>query len=64
MSEILQAEDQAKRLPHVFNVSMTHKCHILIEHVPQVVETGKGLQEGSEEVVEATHSKFEKGQIC
>ena len=40
---------------------MTPKYHILVEHVPQVVEkTGKGLQEGSEEVVEATHSKFDK----
>ena len=31
------------------------------QHVPQILEeTGKGLGEGSEEVVEATHSKFEK----
>ena len=29
--------------------------------MPQILEeTGKGLGEGSEEVVEATHSKFEK----
>ena len=34
---------------------------ILTQHVPQILEeTGKGLGEGSEEVVEATHSKFEK----
>ena len=44
-----------------YQVSITPKCHILTQHVPQILEeTGKGLGEGSEEVVEATHSKFEK----
>ena len=38
---------------------------ILTQHVPQILEeTGKGLGEGSEEVVEATHSKFDKIWAC
>ena len=54
-------EENAKKLLEEFKVSMTPKYHILIDHVPQVVEkTGRGLQEGSEEVVEATHSKFDR----
>ena len=34
---------------------------VIIEHVPQAIErTGKGLLGNSEQVVEATHAKFEK----
>ena len=52
---------QAKNLLQTFKVSITPKCHILLEHVPQVLEkTGKGLFEGTEEVVEATHGKFDR----
>ena len=41
-----------------FDVNFSTKAHILITHVPQVIErTGKGLFFQSEEVVEATHSK-------
>ena len=37
-----------------------NKAHVIITHVPQVIaRTGKGLFYQSEEVVEATHSKFE-----
>ena len=33
---------------------------MIIEHVPQAIErTGKGLLGNSEQVVEATHAKFE-----
>ena len=43
-----------------FDVNFSTKAHILIEHVPQVIQrTGKGLFFQSEEVVEATHSKFD-----
>ena len=43
-----------------FDVNFRTKAHILITHVPQVIErTGKGLFFPSEEVVEATHSKFD-----
>ena len=54
-------EEQARNLLLKFKISITPKCHILTEHVPQVIEnTGKGLFEGSEEVVEASHAKFER----
>ena len=44
----------------VFKNPRSFKAHILIEHVPQVIQmTGKGLFFQSEEVVEATHSKFD-----
>ena len=34
---------------------------MIIDHVPQAIErTGKGLLGNSEQVVEATHAKFEK----
>ena len=43
-----------------FDIAFTNKAHIIITHVPQVIaRTGKGLFYQSEEVVEATHSKFE-----
>ena len=44
-----------------FDMNFTHKAHILISHVPQVIQrTGKGLFYQSEEVVEAAHAKFDK----
>ena len=43
-----------------FDIAFTNKAHVIITHVPQVIaRTGKGLFYQSEEVVEATHSKFE-----
>ena len=43
-----------------FDINFSTKAHILIEHVPQVIQmTGKGLFFQSEEVVEAAHSKFD-----
>ena len=43
-----------------FNINFSTKANIFITHVPQVIErTGKGLFFQSEEVVEATHSKFD-----
>ena len=40
-------------------VFFTNKCHVIIEHIPQVIErTGKGLFFSTEQVVEATHQKF------
>ena len=40
-------------------VFFTNKCHVIIEHIPQVIErTGKGLFFSSEQVVEASHQKF------
>ena len=42
------------------DIPFTNKAHIIISHVPQVIaRTGRGLFFQSEEVVEATHSKFE-----
>ena len=44
-----------------FDTNFTKKAHILISHVPQVIQrTGKGLFCQSEEVVEAAHAKFDK----
>ena len=38
-----------------------NKVHVIIDHVPQAIErTRKGLLGNSEQVVEATHAKFEK----
>ena len=45
-----------------FDIAFTNKAHVIITHVPQVIaRTGKGLFYQSEEVVEASHSKFETG---
>ena len=42
-----------------YKVSITNKCHIAITHVQQTIQrTGKALGEFSEQVVEATHQKF------
>ena len=44
-----------------FDMNLTNKVHVLISHVPQVIQrTGKGLFYQSEEVVEAAHAKFDK----
>ena len=38
----------------------TNKLHVIIEHVPQAIERpGSGLLGNSEQVVEATHAKFD-----
>ena len=43
-----------------FDIPYINKAHIIITHVPQVLQrTGSGLFFQSEEVVEATHSKFD-----
>ena len=44
-----------------FDISFSNKCHVIIEHIPQVIQrTGKSLYLSSEQVVEATHAKFDK----
>ena len=44
-----------------FDIPFSNKCHIIIEHIPQVIErTGKSLFLSSEQVVEACHAKFDK----
>ncbi len=41
-----------------FDISFTNKCHVIIDHIPQVItRTGKSLYLSSEQV-EATHAKF------
>ena len=43
------------------DIWFTNKVHVIIDHVPQAIErTGKGLLGNSEQVVEATHAKFEQ----
>ena len=43
-----------------FEIPFSNKCHVLIEHVPQVIQrTGKSLYLSSEQVVEGSHAKFE-----
>ena len=45
----------------LFDIWFSNKVHILIEHLPQVIErTGKSLYFSSEQVVEAAHAKFDK----
>ena len=45
---------------YLFDIHFTNKAHIIISHAPQVIErTGRGLYYQSEEVVEATHAKFD-----
>ena len=42
-----------------FDIYFSNKCHVIIEHIPQVIKrTGKSLYLSSEQVVEATHAKF------
>ena len=44
-----------------FEIAFSNKCHVIIEHVPQVIKrTGKSLYYSSEQVVEASHAKFDK----
>ena len=44
-----------------FDIWFSNKVHILIEHLPQVIErTGKFLYFSFEQVVEAAHVKFDK----
>ena len=44
-----------------FDIYFSNKCHVIIDHIPQVIErTGKSLYLSSEQVVEATHAKFDK----
>ena len=44
-----------------FDISFSNKCHVLIEHVPQAIQrTVKSLYHSSEQVVEASHAKFDK----
>ena len=44
-----------------FDISFSNKCHVIIEHIPQVIErAGKSLYLSSEQVVEVTHAKFDK----
>ena len=43
-----------------FEIPFSNKCHVIIDHIPQVIErTGKSLYMASEQVVEATHAKFD-----
>ena len=44
-----------------FEIGFSNKVHIIIEHIPQVIErTGRSLHLSSEQVVEAAHAKFDK----
>ena len=44
-----------------FEICFSNKVHIIIEHIPQVIErTGRSLHLSSEQVVEAAHAKFDK----
>ena len=44
-----------------FEIWYSNKVHIILEHIPQVIErTGKSLHFSSEQVVEAAHAKFDK----
>ena len=48
-------------LTSIFQTSIyfSNNCHVIIEHIPQVIKrTGKSLYLSSEQVVEATHAKF------
>ena len=43
-----------------FDINFSNKAHIIISHVPQVIErNGRGLFNQSEEVVEAAQAKFD-----
>ena len=42
-----------------FEIPFSNKCHVLIEHVPQVIQTTrKSLYLSSVQVVEGSHAKF------
>ena len=44
-----------------FDIKFTNKVHVILEHIPQVIErTGKSLYFSSEQVLEASHAKFDK----
>ena len=44
-----------------FEIAFSNKCHVIIEHVPRVIKrTGQSLFAAYEQVVEATHAKFDK----
>ena len=44
-----------------FEIGFSNKVHIIIEHIPQVIErTGRSLHLSSAQVVEAAHAKFDK----
>ena len=58
-SRILKQNGVDSYISH--DIWFTNKVHVIIDHVPQAIErTGKGLLGNSEQVVEATHAKFEK----
>ena len=47
-------------LHQIFKVTIPNKLHVIFEHVPYFIEKHKKpLGEFSEEVVEATHQKFD-----
>ena len=44
-----------------FNVTITPKCHIVFDHLEQVIdETGKAIGKDSEQVLETGHQNFIK----
>ena len=46
-------------LHNTLDVPFTNKVHVIIQHVPEVCErTGQSLHNNSEQVVEASHQKF------
>ena len=58
---IKEFESKWEDLYFEHGIWFTNKVHVIIDHVPQAIErTGKGLLGSSEQVVEATHAKFEK----
>ena len=52
-------EEQWMHLHREFQLLFSNKCHVIIEHVPQAIErSGASLYLTSEQVVEASHQKF------
>lgn len=58
--EVIKAfEDKRMALHQNYGISFTHKCHIIMQHIPEVIRrTRARLYLGSEQVVEAAHQKF------
>ena len=57
--DVIQFEEKWMQLYREFQLPFSNKCHVIIDHVPQVIErSGASLFLTSEQVVEASHQKF------
>ena len=57
--DIIQFEEKWMQLYREFQLPFSNKCHVIIDHVPQAIErSGASLFLSSEQVVEASHQKF------